>query len=69
MKNTKRFGKVRTSEEYLILCRLEKEIKIQKYNKKRRRYTEDVPPICLHKRGWNDESSRDEYWRNQAIRE
>lgn len=51
MKNTKRFGKVRTSEEYLILCRLEKEIKIQKYNKKRRRYTEDVPPICLHKRG------------------
>lgn len=51
MKNTKRFGKVRTNEEYLILCRLEKEIKIQKYNKKRRRYTEDVPPICLHKRG------------------
>ncbi len=51
MKNTKRFGKVRTSEEYLILCRLEKEIKIQKQNKKHRRYTEDVPPICLHKRG------------------
>ena len=51
MKNTKRFGKVRTSEEYLILCRLEKEIKIQKQNKKHRRYTEDVPPICLQKRG------------------
>ena len=40
MKNTKRFDKVRTSEEYLILCRLEK-IEIQKQNKKRRRYTED----------------------------
>ena len=26
MRNTKRFGKVRTNEEYLMLCRLEKEI-------------------------------------------
>ena len=51
MRNTKRFGKVRTSEEYLMLCRLEKEIRIQKQNKKHRRYTEDVPPICLHKGG------------------
>ena len=48
MRNTKRFGKVRTSEEYLMLCRLEKEIKLNKQkNKKHRRYTEDVPPICL----------------------
>lgn len=46
MKNTKRFGKVRINEEYLMLCRLEKEIKIQKQNKKHRRYTEVVPPIC-----------------------
>jgi len=51
MRNTKRFGKVRTSEEYLMLCRLEKEIRIQKQNKRYWRYTEDVPPICLHKRG------------------
>ena len=50
MKNTKRFGKVRTSEEYLMLCRLEKEIKLNKKNKKRRRYTQDVPPICLQQR-------------------
>lgn len=49
MRNTKRFGKVRTNEEYLMLCRLEKEIKLNKQrNKKHRRYTEDVPPICLH---------------------
>lgn len=49
MRNTKRFGKVRTSEEYLMLCRLEKEIKLNKQkNIKRRRYTQDVPPICLH---------------------
>lgn len=27
MKNTRRFGKVRTQEEYLIYCRLEKAIK------------------------------------------
>lgn len=48
MRNTKRFGKVRTNEEYLMLCRLEKEIEFNKQkNKKRRRYTEDVPPICL----------------------
>ena len=47
MRNTKRFGKVRTSEEYLMLCRLEKEIKLNKKNKKRRRYTQDVPPISL----------------------
>ena len=48
MRNTKRFGKVRTSEEYLMLCRLEKEIKLNKQkNKKRRRYTQDVSPICL----------------------
>ena len=47
MKNTKRFGKVRTNEEYLMLCRLEKEIKFNK-QKKRRRYTQDVPPISLH---------------------
>ena len=33
MRNTKRFGKVRTSEEYLMLCRLEKEIKLNKKNK------------------------------------
>lgn len=51
MRNTKRFGKVRTSEEYLMLCRLEKEIKLNKHkNKKHRRYTEDVPPICLQQR-------------------
>ena len=49
MRNTKRFGKVRTSEEYLVLCRLEKEIKLNKKNKKRRRYTQDVPPISLRK--------------------
>ena len=48
IRNTKRFGKVRTSEEYLMLCRLEKEIKLNKKNKKRRRYTQDVQPICLH---------------------
>ena len=49
MRNTKRFGKVRTNEEYLMLCRLEKEIKYnKKKNRKCRRYTEDVPPICLH---------------------
>ena len=48
MRNTKRFGKVRTNEEYLILCRLEKEIEFNKQkNKKRRRYTQDVPPISL----------------------
>ena len=51
MRNTKRFGKVRTSEEYLMLCRLEKEIKLNKQRRKHRRYTEDVPPICLHKGG------------------
>ena len=51
MRNTKRFGKVRKSEEYLILCRLEKELKQNKKQHKRRRYTEDVPPICLHKGG------------------
>lgn len=34
MKNTKRFGKVRTSEEYLIFHSLEKEIETQKQNKK-----------------------------------
>ena len=67
MRNTKRFGKVRTNEEYLMLCRLEKEIRIQKQNKRYWRYTEDVPPICLHKRGWNDESSRDKYWWNQTV--
>ena len=51
MRNTKRFGKVRTSEEYLMLCRLEKEIKLNKQkNNKRRRYTQDVPPICLQQR-------------------
>lgn len=51
MRNTKRFGKVRTNEEYLMLCRLEKEIKLNKQkNKKRRRYTQDVPPICLQQR-------------------
>ena len=51
MRNTKRFGKVRTSEEYLMLCQLEKEIKLNKQkNKKRRRYTQDVPPICLQQR-------------------
>lgn len=49
MRNTKRFGKVRTSEEYFMLCRLEKEIKLNKENKKRRRYTQDVPPISLQK--------------------
>ena len=49
MRNTKHFGKVRTNEEYLMLCRLEKEIKLNKQkNRKRRRYTQDVPPICLH---------------------
>lgn len=48
MRNTKRFGKVRTNEEYLMLCRLEKEIKFNKQkNNKHRRYTEDVPPISL----------------------
>lgn len=30
MKNTRRFGKVRTQEEYLIYCRLEKAIKKNK---------------------------------------
>lgn len=51
MRNTKRFGKVRTSEEYLMLCRLEKEIKHYKQkNRKRRRYTQDVSPICLQQR-------------------
>ena len=50
MRNTKRFGKVRTSEEYLMLCRLEKEIKLNKKNKERRRYTQDVPPISLQRR-------------------
>ena len=50
MRNTKRFGKVRTSEEYFMLCRLEKEIKLNKKNKKRRRYTQDVPPISLQRR-------------------
>lgn len=50
MRNAKRFGKVRTSEEYLMLCRLEKEIKLNKKNKKRRRYTQDVPPISLQRR-------------------
>ena len=50
MRNTKRFGKVRTSEEYFMLCRLEKEIKFNKKNKKRRRYTQDVPPISLQRR-------------------
>ena len=50
MRNTMRFGKVRTSEEYFMLCRLEKEIKQnKKKNRKRRRYTEDVPPISLQK--------------------
>ena len=58
MRNTKRFGKVRTSEEYLTLCRLEKEIRIQKQNKKHRRYTEDVPPICLHKGGEQNAMSK-----------
>lgn len=48
MRDTKRFGKVRSNEEYLMLCRLEKEIKFNKQkNKKHRRYTEDVPPISL----------------------
>ena len=51
MRNTKRFGKVRTNEEYLMLCRLEKEIKYnKKKNRKCRRYTEDVPPISLQRR-------------------
>lgn len=34
MKNTRRFGKVRTQEEYLIYCRLEKAFKKEKDSKK-----------------------------------
>lgn len=49
MRNTKRFGKVRTNEEYLMLCRLEKEMKQNKQNEKHRRYTEDVSPLSLGK--------------------
>ena len=37
MRNTKRFGKVRTSEEYLMLCRLEKEIELNRQKNKKRR--------------------------------
>ncbi|MCZ0891984.1 hypothetical protein O0Z71_05960 [Ligilactobacillus saerimneri] len=36
MKNTRRFGKVRTQEEYLIYCRLEKAIKHDKRKKQGR---------------------------------
>ena len=62
MRNTKRFGKVRTNEEYLMLCRLEKEIKYnKKKNRKRRRYTEDVPLISLSKGGCAFGNSRNEH--------
>lgn len=48
MKNTRRFGKVRTQEEYLIYCRLEKAIKRDKCNKKQRSLIE-VARHDLHK--------------------
>lgn len=57
MRNTKRFGKVKTQEEYLILCRLEKSIKKQHINKTNKgRYTKSVPPINLVRNNNNDRS-------------
>lgn len=52
MKNTRRFGKVRTQEEYLIYCRLEKAIKRDKYKKHGRKYSRDVSKIKLNGSRW-----------------
>lgn len=42
MRNTKKFGKVKTKEEYLMLCRLQKEVKPKRKPKK---YSIKVPVL------------------------
>lgn len=49
MKNTRRFGKVRTQEEYLIYCRLEKAFKQNKHKKRRgKKHKKGVSAVEKH---------------------
>lgn len=42
MRNTKRFGKVKTKEEYQMLCRLQREVKPEQKPKK---YSKKIPVL------------------------
>lgn len=56
MKNTRRFGKVRTQEEYLIYCRLEKAFKQNKRKKRRgKKYKKGVNAVEKHWDGSRDD--------------